>query len=116
MAKSFDYNNQIIHVGDTIAIHQTIQEGKKSRIQVFEGIVIGIQNREINKSFTVRKIASGSIGVEKIFPVQLPSISKIQVKRRGATRRAKLTYLRGRIGKSANKVKERKTIVSSANA
>lgn len=108
MAQYLTYQDQSISVGDTVAIHQKIQEGNKSRIQIFEGIVISIQNRAENKSFTVRKIASGAIGVEKIFPVALPSISKIQIKRHGAVRRAKLYYLRDRIGKSANKVREKK--------
>ena len=114
MAQYLTYQDQSISVGDTVAIHQKIQEGAKSRIQIFEGIVIAIQNREVNKSFTVRKIASGAIGVEKIFPLRLPSISKIQVKRQGAVRRAKLYYLRDRIGKSANKVREQKTSVTTA--
>ena len=114
MSQYLTYQDQSIQVGDTIAVHQNIKEGEKSRVQIFEGVVISVQNRQENKSFTVRKIASGAIGVEKIFPVDLPSISKIQVKRKGEVRRAKLYYLRDRIGKSANKVREQK--VSSTTA
>ncbi len=113
MSQYLNYKDQSFQVGDTIAIHQSIQEGSKSRIQIFEGVVISVQNRESNKSFTVRKIASGAIGVEKIFPVDLPSISKIQVKRKGEVRRAKLYYLRDRIGKSANKVREQKVTAAT---
>lgn len=116
MALFLNLQDQKVKVGDTVAIHQNIQEGKKSRIQVFEGVVIGIQNREVNKSFTVRKIASGGVGVEKIFPTNLPSISKIEVKRQGHVRRGKLYFLRGRVGKKT-RLKERKTtFTTSTNA
>lgn len=102
--------DQVINVGDTVAVHQSIQEGGKTRVQIFEGIVIAIQNREENKSFTVRKIATGSIGVEKIFPVMLPSIQKVTVKRSGIIRRSKLYHLRERVGAAASKLKEKKTV------
>lgn len=108
MAQFTTIKDQVVSVGDTVVVHQSIQEGKKSRVQLFEGIVISIQNREENKSFIVRKIASGGIGVEKIFPVNLPSIEKIDVKRKGAVRRSKLFYLRSRVGKGATKVNEKK--------
>jgi len=107
MAQYFQYQDQSVAVGDTVRIHQKIVEEKRSRIQIFEGVVIAIRGRENGKSFIVRKMASGSIGVEKIFPVNLPSIEKIEVKRKGQIRRSKLYYLRGRIGKAASKIREK---------
>lgn len=107
MAQYFKYNDQNIAVGDTIRVHQEVVEGNKKRLQIFEGIVIAIKNRGNNKSFTVRKIGSSNIGVEKIFPVKLPAIKKIEMKRQGHVRRAKLYYLRDRIGKQATRVKEK---------
>ena len=92
------------NVGDTVKVHAKIIEGTKERIQVFEGVVIRFQNGGINETFTVRKISFG-IGVEKTWPLHSPIIADIQVVRRGKARRAKLFYLRGRIGKAA-KVKE----------
>ena len=103
------YNDQQISSGDTVRVHQEITEGKKKRIQVFEGIVIAIKNRGTGQSFTVRKIGANSVGVEKIFPVQLPSIKKIELKRKGDVRRSKLYYLRGKTGKAATRVKEKST-------
>ncbi|MEO8581011.1 MAG: 50S ribosomal protein L19 [Patescibacteria group bacterium] len=110
MANTLIYKNEELSIGDTVAVYQNIVEGEKTRVQMFEGVIIAIQNREENKSFVVRKIATGGIGVEKIFPVQLPSIDKIVVKRRGIVRRSKLYHLRKRIGKDAVKLKEKKII------
>lgn len=110
MSNFLTYNDQELNIGDTIAVYQNIVEGGKSRVQMFEGVLISIQNREENKTFVVRKIATGGIGVEKIFPVALPSIAKIVVKRRGVARRSKLYFLRGRMGKDAVKLKEKKTV------
>ena len=107
MAQNFTYNDQQINVGDTVRVHQEISEGKKTRVQVFEGLIIAVKNREINKTFTVRKIATGNIGVEKIFPLMIPSIKKIEVKRRGEVKRSKLYYLREKVGKAASRVKEK---------
>lgn len=107
MAKSFTYHDQTISVGDTISVHQEITEGEEKRIQVFTGIVIGIKNRGQGKSFTVRKISAQNVGVEKIFPVHLPSIQKIEVDRHGDVKRNKLYYLRERTGKKATRVKEK---------
>lgn len=109
MAKSFTYQDQRISVGDTIDVHQQVAEGEDKRIQVFSGIVISIKNRGRNRSFTVRKIADQNVGVEKIFPVYLPSIKKIELKREGDVRRNKLYYLRDRTGKKATRVKEKET-------
>lgn len=114
MAQYFQYQDQTITVGDTVRVHQRIVEEKKSRVQVFEGVVIAIRGRENGKSFVVRKIGAGGIGVEKILPIHMPSIEKIEVKRKGQTRRSKLYYLRGRIGKAASKVKEKATVFETA--
>ena len=114
MAQNFTYQEETINVGDTVRVHQEIIEGEKKRIQIFEGLVIAIKNRDINKTFTVRKIASNSVGVEKIFPVMMPTIKKIEVKRRGSVRRAKLYYLRDKVGKAASRVKEKSTVQKTA--
>jgi large subunit ribosomal protein L19 len=110
MSQYLQYNDQTITVGDTIRVHQRIMEEKKSRVQVFEGVVIAIRGNGNGKSFIVRKLGAAGIGVEKILPVNLPSIEKIEVKRQGQTRRSKLYFLRERIGKAATKVKEKATV------
>lgn len=92
-------------VGDTVKVHAKVVEGKRERIQIFEGIVIKRQNGGARETFTVRKISSG-VGVERTFPLHSPRIDKIEVIRRGKVRRAKLNYLRGRVGKAV-KVKEK---------
>ena len=94
-----------VKVGDTVRVHVKIKEGSRERIQVFEGIVIAKKHGGIEETITVRRISYG-VGVEKIFPLYSPSIDKIEVVRHGAVRRAKLYYLRGRVGKGA-KVKEK---------
>ncbi len=108
MSLKFKHQDIVASVGDTIQVHQEISEGDSKRIQIFEGIVIAIKNRGRNKSFTVRKIGANNIGVEKIFPVFLPSIKEIKVVRKGKVRRSKLYYLRDKVGKAATKVKEKK--------
>ena len=92
------------HVGDTVRVYNKIKEGARERIQVFEGTVIKRQNGGARETFTVRKNSNG-IGVEKTWPLHSPNVEKVEVVRRGKVRRAKLTYLRGRVGKRA-KVKE----------
>lgn len=92
------------HVGDTVRVYNKIKEGNRERIQVFEGTVLKRQNGGSRETFTVRKNSNG-IGVEKTWPVHSPFVDDIQVVRRGKVRRAKLYYLRGRVGKAA-KVKE----------
>ncbi|WKC78229.1 50S ribosomal protein L19 [Borreliella turdi] len=99
----------VFNVGDTVRVVYKIIEGSNERLQNFEGIVISFQNKGIGKTFLVRKISSG-IGVEKIFPVYSPIIEKVEVLRRGKVRRAKLYYMRNRIGKAAMKIKERLNI------
>ena len=91
-------------VGDTVRVSAKIKEGNRERIQVFEGVVLKRQNGGIRETFTVRKLSNG-VGVEKTWPLHSPTIEKIEVVRRGKVRRAKLNYLRNRVGKSA-KVKE----------
>ncbi len=92
-------------VGDTVRVHIRVKEGNRERIQVFEGTVIAKKHGGIEETITVRRISYG-VGVEKVFPVHSPSIDTIQVVRSGKVRRAKLYYLRGRVGKGA-KVKEK---------
>lgn len=87
-------------VGDTVKVHYKIVEGNRERIQVYEGIVIAIDNKGMGKTFTVRKL-SFDVGVERIFPFNSPRIAKIDVSRKGKKRRAKLYFLRERTGKSA---------------
>ncbi len=94
------------HVGDTVRVHTRVVEGDKERIQVFQGVVIARRGRGVNETFTVRRISYGE-GVERVFPLHSPFIEKIEVERRGKVRRAKLTYLRKRIGKRALAVKEK---------
>lgn len=108
MANSAVHNNISFHVGDTVRVHQNIQEGDKSRIQIFEGVVIAIHAKD-DPTFVVRKIATGSIGVEKIFPLHAPVVVKVEVKKTSFSRRAKLYFLRNLIGKAASKVREAKT-------
>ena len=91
-------------VGDTVKVYGKIKEGNRERIQVFEGIVIKKQGGSVRATFTVRKNSNG-IGVEKTWPLHSPSVEKVELIRHGKVRRAKLNYLRGRVGKSA-KVKE----------
>ena len=92
--------------GDTIKVHVRVVEGEKERIQIFEGVVIGIKGSGNGRSFTVRKV-SGGIGVERIFPIHSPMLSSIEITRHGKVRRAKLNYLRKRVGKRA-RVQERR--------
>ena len=91
-------------VGDTVRVANRIKEVEQSRIQMFEGVVMKIQNVGSRKTFTVRKMSAG-VGVEKTWPLHSPAVEKVEVIRRGKVRRAKLGYLRGRVGKDA-KVKE----------
>ena len=94
-----------VQIGDTVRVHVKVKEGSRERIQVFEGTVIAKKHGGIEETITVRRISYG-VGVEKVFPVHSPSIDTIQVVRNGAVRRAKLYYLRGRVGKAA-KIKEK---------
>lgn len=93
-------------IGDTVDVHQRILEGQKERVQVFNGVVIARRGHGLDEMFTVRRIVQGE-GVERIFPLHSPKIAKIEVKRTGQVRRAKLYYLRERVGK-ATRLRERK--------
>jgi large subunit ribosomal protein L19 len=93
-------------IGDQVDVHQRILEGQKERIQVFSGVVISLRGEGMRSMFTVRRIVQGE-GVERIFPLHSPKIARIEVKRTGAVRRAKLYYLRDRVGK-ATRLRERK--------
>jgi large subunit ribosomal protein L19 len=92
------------NVGDTVKVHCRVVEGGKERIQIFEGLVIARKGASVNASFTVRKISYGE-GVERVFPLHTPRIAKIEVLSKGKVRRAKLHYLRSRVGKRALLVK-----------
>ena len=94
-----------LEVGSTVKVHVKVKEGNRERIQIFEGTIIKIQHGGIQKTFTVRRLSYG-IGVERTFPVNSPKIAKIEVVRKGKVRRARLYYLRDRVGKAA-KVRER---------
>ena len=94
----------VVTVGDTVRVHLKVKEGNRERIQIFEGTVIAKKHGGIEETFTVRRISYG-IGVEKVFPLHAPSIEKVEVVRHGKVHRAKLYYLRDRVGKAA-KVKE----------
>ncbi|MBQ2966923.1 MAG: 50S ribosomal protein L19 [Clostridia bacterium] len=92
-------------IGDTVKVHIKVKEGSRERIQIFEGTIIAKKHGGISETFTVRRISYG-VGVEKVFPVNSPNIDKIEIVRKGKVRRAKLYYLRDRVGKAA-KVKEK---------
>jgi len=91
-------------VGDTVKVHFKIVEGKTERVQIYEGLVIAMKNSKVGKTFTVRKISYG-VGVERVFPIHSPRIARVEVVRPGKVRRAKLYYIREKIGKGA-KIKE----------
>ena len=94
-----------VEIGDTVRVHIKVKEGNRERIQVFEGTVIAKKHGGIEETFTVRRVSYG-VGVEKVFPLHAPSIEKVETVRHGKVRRAKLYYLRGRVGKGA-KIKEK---------
>jgi len=102
-------------VGDSVRVHTKVVEGDKERIQVFAGVVIGKRGRGLNETFTVRRISYGE-GVERVFPLHSPRVDKIEVERKGEVRRAKLTYLRKRLGKGATLVREKEEKPSAETA
>ncbi len=101
--------------GDTVRVMVKVVEGERRRTQAFEGVVIARSNKGLNSNFTVRKISYGE-GVERVFPLYSPTIAEITVVRRGAVRRAKLYYLRGRSGKSARIAEKARAVEASAGA
>jgi len=110
-SEQFRKDNAQFGVGDSVKVHTKVVEGDKERIQVFSGVVIGKRGRGLNETFTVRRISYGE-GVERIFPLHSPRVDRIEVERSGAVRRAKLTYLRKRLGKGATLVKEKEEKVA----
>ncbi len=96
----------VLHIGDTVVVDTVIRETNKKRIQKFKGMIIAMKGKGITKTFTVRKISYG-IGVEKILPLYSPNVAKIEVLKHGKVRRAKLYYLRDRVGKAASYLKKR---------
>jgi large subunit ribosomal protein L19 len=111
-SEQFRKDNAKFGVGDSVKVHTKVVEGDKERIQVFSGVVIGKRGRGLNETFTVRRISYGE-GVERIFPLHSPRVDKIEVERSGSVRRAKLTYLRKRLGKGATLVKEKQDKVDA---
>lgn len=109
MANTFTYQDQNYHTGDIVKLHMSVSEGDKTRTQIFEGIIIKINGEGNSKSIVVRKIGANSIGVERIVPLGTPNLTKIEVKSYGKVRRAKLYYLRDRIGRQATKVRTQET-------
>src|SRR5579871_2723897 len=105
-SEQFRKDNAKFGVGDSVKVHTKVVEGDKERIQIFSGVVIGRRGRGLNSTFTVRRISYGE-GVERVFPVHSPRVDKVEVERKGSVRRAKLTYLRKRLGKGATAVKEK---------
>jgi large subunit ribosomal protein L19 len=105
-SEQFRKDDAKFNVGDSVKVHTKVVEGEKERIQIFSGVVIGKRGRGLNETFTVRRISYGE-GVERVFPLHSPRVDKIEVERHGDVRRAKLTYLRSRLGKGATLVKEK---------
>lgn len=102
---SVQLGEQNIHIGDTVRVHSKVIEGTKSRIQVFEGILIRLRGRGVNKTFTIRKIGAGGVGVERTWPLDSNSIVKFEIKKKATqVRRSKLYYLRDMVGKQAIRV------------
>ena len=114
-SEQFRKDDAKFNVGDTVRVHTKVVEGEKERIQIFTGVVIGKRGTGLNETFSVRRISYGE-GVERIFPLHSPRVDKIEVEREGDVRRAKLTYLRKRIGKGATLVKEKEAVVPATPA
>ena len=108
-------NRNVFNIGDSICVHTIVKEGEKERVQKFTGVVIGRRGTDINASFTVRRISYGE-GVERVFPLHSPRISKIVVESQGSVRRSKLNYLRNRTGKAAMAVKDKERSETAAPA
>jgi len=108
-------NPIVFGIGDSVKVHTKVVEGDKERIQIFSGVVIGRRGHGLNETFTVRRISYGE-GVERVFPVHSPRVDKVEVERKGSVRRAKLTYLRKRLGKGATLVKEKEGRSAASDA
>jgi large subunit ribosomal protein L19 len=105
-SEQFRKDDSKFAVGDSVKVHTKVVEGDKERIQIFAGVIIGKRGTGLNETFSVRRISYGE-GVERVFPLHSPRVDKVEVEREGAVRRAKLTYLRKRLGKGATLVKEK---------
>lgn len=109
MANRVKLGETVFSVGDRVKVHSKIREDEKERTVIFDGVVIAIRGREENKSFIVRRVGAGKIGIERIFPLYSPSLVKIEVKQKGKSRRAKLYYLREKSRKEVRKKLQRKS-------
>lgn len=98
------FNETDLHVGDNVRVHSSVVEGAKTRVQIFEGIIIRLSGRGENQTFTVRRVGAAGVGVERIWPVNSRSLIKVEVKKSGSPRRSKLYYLRKLIGQAATRV------------
>src|SRR5271168_1200494 len=114
-SEQFRKDDSKFAVGDSVKVHTKVVEGDKERIQIFAGVIIGKRGTGLNETFSVRRISYGE-GVERIFPLHSPRVEKVEIERHGAVRRAKLTYLRKRLGKGATLVKEREEKAAPAPA
>ena len=112
-SEQFRKDDSKFNVGDSVKVHTKVVEGEKERIQIFAGVVMGKRGTGLNETFMVRRISYGE-GVERVFPLHSPRVDKIEVERQGTVRRAKLTYLRKRLGKGATLVKEKAKAVKPA--
>jgi large subunit ribosomal protein L19 len=110
-SEQFRKDDANFEVGDSVKVHTKVVEGDKERIQIFSGVVMGKRGAGLNETFTVRRISYGE-GVERVFPLHSPRVDKIEVERHGSVRRAKLTYLRKRLGKGATLVREKEEKVA----
>jgi large subunit ribosomal protein L19 len=114
-SEQFRKDDSKFAVGDSVKVHTKVIEGDKERIQIFSGVIIGKRGTGLNETFSVRRISYGE-GVERVFPLHSPRVEKVEVEREGAVRRAKLTYLRKRLGKGATLVKEKAERVAAKPA
>ncbi len=114
-SEQFRKDDSKFNVGDSVKVHTKVVEGEKERIQIFAGVVMGKRGTGLNETFMVRRISYGE-GVERVFPLHSPRVDKIEVERQGTVRRAKLTYLRKRLGKGATLVKEKAKAPKAAKA
>lgn len=115
MALKADINGHEFRIGDTVRVHQKIQEDEKTRTQAFQGTVIAIRGEGANKSFTVRRLGSAGVGIERIFPLESPIIEKVEVVSKGFVRRAKLYYLRDKSAREVASITTKKKGVTQAN-
>jgi large subunit ribosomal protein L19 len=104
MANQISLLGKVANVGDLVRLHLKVKEGEKERIQVYEGMLIKIRGRQENLTFTVRKIAVGNIGVERIFPANIPSLVKFEIKKPGSVRRSKIYYVRRQTSRQVSQI------------